>query len=103
MSFYFDGNKFTYDDIMDVIFNPKTRNAWDKHILEYYIIEELSPIMHTYYMALKFPFPFQNRQFIEKRAKFQDGDNLYIFYSSVPLGVNILNIYIYIYRHIQIV
>ena len=81
---------------MDIIFNPKTRKSWDNGILEFEIVEDLSPIMQVYYMALKFPFPFKNRDFLEKRVKLIEGGKVYIFIQLFLLGY-VHYIYIYIY------
>jgi hypothetical protein len=38
-------------------------------------------------MTIKFPFPFTNRDFVEKRIKFMKDDSYYVYFSAAPSQV----------------
>ena len=94
-TYYFDG-KYTFKNIMDVQYDPKTRLNWDGSMKEYIVNQQDHKCLAIYYMAMKAPFPFKDRDFCEKRVIFGWKGTLYVYYSKVDdMVINLsLNQYI---------
>ena len=50
------------------MYDIPTRKKWDSNIKDFSIVKQLSKNIVYYYMSLKVPFPFEDRDFIEKRT-----------------------------------
>ena len=95
---YFDADKYTIKDILNIVLNPEVRLTWDDSVREMELIEKVDEYIDTYYMLLNIPFPFQNREFLQKRVKFEEDGTFYMYFSTIPSDVQYIYIYIY-YRH----
>jgi hypothetical protein len=72
-------------DLYFILFDVSTRMSWDSSsVLEYVEFEKLSHDCVLYYMQNKAPWPFSNRDFVERRFTRQrkNGD-LEVFYSAI--------------------
>jgi hypothetical protein len=77
----------TLKDIIQVIYNPLERIKWDKNIKLYDIIEG-DDFAHIYRIWFNSPiFLVSERDFVEKRCEFLEGDVYYNISTSVPLDV----------------
>jgi len=57
-------------------------------MLEFYEIAKPMPCFTIYYMGMKSPWPFANRDFVSKRIVFRLDDVYYLFYTAMPEQVS---------------
>ena len=79
------------------LYNIEERKKWDENIVEYKILKEISPGILHYYMINRIPYPFKNRDFVEKRTSFfvKELNQHVILYNQID--DNVLYLYKYIY------
>lgn len=82
----------TLISLANAFLNPELRKKWDKNIKEYKVIEKLrnnAEIIRT--VTTKQLAVIPEKEFYDKRVGFMEGNDYYLFSSSVP-DVNYLNV-----------
>ena len=82
----------TIISLANAFLNPELRKKWDKNVKEYKVIEKLrnnAEIIRT--VTTKQLAVIPEKEFYDKRVGFMEGNDYYLFSSSVP-DINYLNV-----------
>ncbi len=78
----FDCRRYTADDLLFILSNLDLRPSWDTNICESSLLKKVSGVLSLIHIGVKAPFPYTNRDFVQKRIHFKDGDAYYSYFTS---------------------
>ena len=76
----------TGEGLYRLLYDVQVRTKWDSQVVAAFeVIENLAPDVVHYYMRNKAPWPFSDREFVEKRyTRRRDNGDIEIVYSDAP-------------------
>lgn len=74
------------EDLLKVLYDVELRKKWDQaSVIEYEEFEKPAADVTLYYMSNKAPWPFADRDFVERRlVRYKKNGDIEVFYRTFP-------------------
>ena len=78
----FPANEFEPEHLLHVLADSEARSTWDSNITESSVLNKVSDSLSLIHIGIKAPFPYSNRDFVQKRVHFKADGAFYSYFSS---------------------